>query len=205
MTFEIIAHFDPFRARCGRLFSKSDRPNRNGERCLRHFALPLVALLLATSACKPSFARKDEPLPVFDGITTEFTLTRSRIRKDQKLEVHVISRNTASTTRVFRFLDYGVNARLYSKGELLEDLCEALDYPLQVVTLKPGETFEWTDEVFTPLCYKLAPGQYSIRFNYNLRALKDNSVRMAYEKEYGYPEGGIVPWDGRDHAFTVVE
>jgi hypothetical protein len=172
----------------------------------KHFALLVVALLVATSACNRSVARKDEPLPVFDGVTTEFTLTRSRIRKDQQLEVHVVIRNTASTAKVFRFLDFGVNARLYSNGQLLEERCEqGLDFPLQVITLKPGERSEGTAEVSTPLCYKLAPGRYSIRFNYNLRALEDDSLRTDYEKKYGHPEGGVVPWDGRDHPFTVVE
>lgn len=207
MTFETIAHFDPFQAQREGLSSKIDGPERKGHSYLRHFALPILALLLATSACKQSFARKDEPLPVFDGITTEFTLTRSRIRKDQPLEVRATIRNTTNTTKVFRFLDFGVNARLYSNGQLLEDRCEqGLDVPLHVITLKPGEIAEGTpEEVVTPLCYKLAPGHYSIRFNYNLRALEDNSLRTDYEKKYGHPEGGIVPWDGRDHPFTVIE
>jgi hypothetical protein len=147
-----------------------------------------------------------DPLPVFDGVTTQFTLTRSRIRTDQQLEVHVIFRNTGSTTRIFRFLPFGVNARLYSKGKLLEDLCEeGLDYPLQLLTLKPGETLEVADEVFTPSCYKLAPGRYSIRFNYNLRALGDGLLRTQYEETYNHPIDGIVPWDGCDHVFTVVK
>lgn len=168
------------------------------------YALTVLGVLLATSACKPSPGCKD-PLPAFDGITTQFTLTRSRIRTDQQLEVHAIFRNTGSTTRVFRFLDFGVNARLYSKGKLLEDLCEALDNPLQLLTLKPGETLEVTDEVFTPLCYKLAPGWYSIRFNYNLKALEDDSLRAQYEDSYNHPLDGIVPWDERDHVFRVVK
>lgn len=204
MKFEKIAHFDPFRARCGRLFSKSDHPDRKAERCLRHFALPLLALALASSACRPLFARQ-EPLPVFDGVTTEFTLTKSRIRAGEQLEVRAVFHNLGSTTRLFRFLDFGVNARLYANGQLLEDLCDkGLDYPVQLLELKPGKS-EITEKVFTTSCYKLAPGRYSIRFNYNLRALEDNSVRTDYEKQYGHPEGGIVPWDGRDHAFTVVE
>jgi hypothetical protein len=174
--------------------------------CPRQFSLPLVALFLVTSACQPSLARKDEPLPVFDGVTTEFSLTRSRITKDQQLEVHVVFRNTTSTIKLFSFLDFGVNARLYSNGQLLEERCEqGLEFPLQVITLKPGETSEGTSKVFTPLCYKLAPGRYSIRVNYNLRALEDASLRTEYEQKYGHPEGGIVPWDGRDHLFTVVE
>ena len=182
------------------------RPERKGDRCVGRLVILFVALLLAISARKPLFAGKDEPLPIFDGVTTEFTLTRSRVKKDQQLEIHVVIRNTTSTTKVFRFLDFGVNARLYSSGQLLEDRCDqGQDYPMQVVTLKPGETSEGTTEVSTPLCYKLAPGHYSIRFNYNLRALEDNSLRTDYEKKYGHPEGGIVPWDGRDHPFTVVE
>jgi hypothetical protein len=176
------------------------------ELYLRRFVLPVLALLLATSGCNPSVARNDEALPLFDGVTTEFTLTRSQIRKEQQLEVRAIIRNTTNTTKVFRFLDFDVNARLYANGQLLEDRCEqGLDFPLQVITLKPGETSEGTTKVLTPLCYKLAPGQYSIRFNYNLKALEDESLRTDYEKKYGHPEGGIVPWDGRDHFFTVVE
>jgi len=188
----------------GRSDLKSGRLGRNSYEYLILFVLPILGLLFVTSACKPPFDRK-EPLPVFDDVTTEFALTKSRIRSDQKLEVHVIFRNTGSTTRIFRYLDFAVNARLYSKGVLLDNLCEALDYPLQVLTLKPGETSEGTDEVFTTLCYHLAPGRYSIRFNYNLRALEDGSVRAQYEEIYNHPLDGIVPWDGRDHPFTVVK
>jgi hypothetical protein len=168
-------------------------------------ALFFLGLLFTVSACKPPFGR-NEPLPAFDGVTTEFTLTRSRIRADQQLEVHVIFRNTGRTPRTFRFLDFGVDARLYSKGKRLEDLCgEGLDYPLQVLTLKPGETSEGTAEVFTPVCYKLAPGRYSIRFHYNLRALENDSLSAQYEEKYNHPLEGIVPWDGREHVFTVVK
>lgn len=206
IMFTTTRQLDPLRAhREDRLFEVNYVTPRI-QRCLKYFALPAVALLLVTSACNRSVARSDEALPVFDGITTEFTLTRSRIRKDQQLEVHVRFRNTTSSTKVFRFLDFGVNARLYSNGQLLEDRCEeGLDYPLQVITLKPGETGKITEKVFTPLCYKLAPGRYSIRFNYNLKALENDSLRTDYEKKYGHPEGGIVPWDGRDHPFTLVE
>jgi hypothetical protein len=161
---------------------------------------------LATSGCNPSVARNDEALPIFDGVTTEFTLTRSRIRKDQPLEIRVTIRNTTDTIKVFRCLDVEINARLYSNGQLLEDQCdEGLDFPVKVMTLKPREVSEGTTEVHTPGCYNLAPGQYSIRFNYNLMALEDDSLRTEYEKEYGHPKGGKVPWDGRDHPFTVVE
>lgn len=183
-----------------------DYLGRKSECRLRHFAIRLVALLVAISACNASFGRKDEPLPIFDGVTTEFTLTRSRIRKDQPLEVRVTIRNTTDTVKVFRCLDVDINARLYANGQLLEDRCDqGLDFPLKVMTLKPGEVAEGTTKVHTPGCYKLAPGQYSIRFNYNLKALEDDSLRTDYEKQYGHPKGGIVPWDGRDHAFTVAE
>jgi hypothetical protein len=166
----------------------------------------IFAVWLATAACKPAI-KEQEQLPAFDGVTTEFVLTRAKIKTDQQLEVRVTFRNTESATHVFRFLDFGVDARLYSNGQLLEDLChsEALDFPVQSLSLKSGETLEATSEVVTPLCYKLAPGEYSIRFNYNLRALEDDSLRTDYEKKYGHPEGGIVPWDGRDHPFTVIE
>jgi len=60
----------------------------------------LVALLLVTPGFHSSLARSDEPLPIFDGVTTEFTLTRSRIQKDQPLEVRVTIRNTTDTGKV---------------------------------------------------------------------------------------------------------
>jgi hypothetical protein len=151
-------------------------------------------------------AANDEPLPIFDGVTTEFTLTRSRIKKDQPLEVRVTIRNTTNTVKVFRCLDLEIHSRLYSNGQLLEEQCdEGGEFPVKVNTLQPGEVLDETTEVYTPGCYNLAPGQYSIRFNYTLRVLEDASLRMDYEKKYGHPERGIVPWDGRDHPFIVVE
>jgi hypothetical protein len=116
-TFAKIAQFHRSFAQSEKLFFKMDYLARKSECRLRHFAIPLVALLVAISACNPSFARKDEPLPVFDGVTTEFPLTRSRIRKDQPLEVRVTIRNTTDTVKIFRCLDVDVNARIYSKRE----------------------------------------------------------------------------------------
>lgn len=170
---------------------------------LRVFYL-LVLVLLATSAFSGAVAGPN-PLPVFDGVTTNFTLTRSRIKPGERLEVRAVFRNTTSRTRVFGFLDFGVDARLYSKGQLLGDLCPTTDNPLQSVTLNPGESYEIVQEVFTPQCYNLAPGQYSIRFNYNLRALRSDALREQCEKMYNHPQYSIVPWDGLDHPFTVVE
>lgn len=163
-----------------------------------------LAALAFLIGCDSPHPEKNEPLPVFGGITTEFNLTRSRIKADQQLQVHVVFRNTGNTTRVFRFLDFEVDARIYSNGQLIEDRCPRGEVPLQSVAIKSGEKLETVAEVATPLCYKLAPGQYSIRFNYNLRVLEDD-LRADYEKAYGEPPGGIVPWDGRDHPFTVVK
>lgn len=171
----------------------------------KYLGLGVVALLLATSCGRSVAQKKEEPLPVFDGVTTAFTLTRSRIKPGEPLEVRAVFRNTTNATRVFGYLDFGVDARLYSRGQLLGDMCPTTDDPLQLVTLKPGENYEIVQEVFTPRCYNLAPGQYSIRFNYNLRALRSEALREQYEKILNQPKYSIAPWDGRDHPFTVIE
>jgi len=177
---------------------------RTSKGYLRVLALTIFGLLFTTSACESLFSR-DDSLPVFNGVTTEFTLTRSRIRAGEQLEVHAVFHNTGKTTQVFRFLDFGVNARLYSNGNLLEDSCEALDYPVQSLELKPGGIREITDKVFTTSCYKLAPGRYSIRFKYDLGLLQDEMLRKQFREKYNNPPDAVVPWDGRDHAFTVVK
>jgi hypothetical protein len=204
MTFAVVNDYESTRWRRAKRSALIDsaKPQRNEG--LKYLAFSVIALLLATS-CSRSVARKEEPLPVFDGVTTDFTLTRSRIKPAEPLEVRAVFRNTTSETRVFGFLDFGVDARLYSKGQLLGDLCPTTDNPLQLVTLKPGESYEIAQEVFTPRCYNLAPGQYSIRFNYNLRALRSDALREQYEEMYNHPQYSIVPWDGRDHPFTVVK
>lgn len=205
MTFAVMTRLYSLWAR-GKRISETGAANQAVERGRGYRVLTVFALLLAASGCHPTVARNDESLPIFDGVTTQFTLTRSRIRKDQPLEVRVTMRNTTDTVKVFRSLDVDIDARLYSNGQLLEDRCDrSLDFPLKVMTLKPGEVAGGTTKVHTPGCYNLAPGKYSIRFNYNLRALEDDSLRTEYEKEYGHPKGGIVPWDGRDHPFTVIE
>jgi hypothetical protein len=188
----------------GMLYFKINLIRRKTKNYLKVSVLTVFGLLFATSACEPLFGREDS-LPVFDGVTTEFSLTRSRIRAGEQLEVHAIFHNTGSTARVFRFLDFGVSARLYSNGNVLEDLCEAGDYPVQLLELKPGEIREITDKVFTTSCYKLAPGRYSIRFNYNLGLLQDERFRKQFREKYNNPPDAIVPWDGRDHPFTVVK
>jgi hypothetical protein len=76
-----------------------------GESAEIHRMTPLpflVALLLVAPPFSSGVAPNDEPVPIFDGVTTEFTLTRSRIRKDQPLEVRVTIRNTTDTVKVFR-------------------------------------------------------------------------------------------------------
>jgi len=204
MTFSVIDDYESRRLRRAKRSMRIDSAKRKRNEGLKYLAFSVIALLLATS-CSRSVARKEEPLPVFDGVTTDFTLTRSRIKLPERLEVRAVFRNTTSETRVFGFLDFGVDARLYSKGQLLGDLCPTTDDPLQSVTLKPGENYEIVQEVFTPQCYNLAPGQYSIRFNYNLRVLRSDALRKQYEEMYNHPQYSIVPWDGRGHLFTVVE
>jgi hypothetical protein len=188
----------------GMLNFKTSRLRQKSKGYLRVFALTIFGLLFATSACELLFGR-DDSLPAFNGVTTEFTLTLSRIKTGEQLEVHAVFHNTRKTTQVFRFLDFGVNARLYSNGNLLEDSCEALDYPVQSLELKPGEIREITDKVFTTSCYKLAPGRYSIRFNYDLGLLQDEMFRKQFREKYNDPPDAIVPWDRRDHPFTVVK
>ena len=143
--------------------------------------------------------------PSFDGVTATFTLTRARITQNQKLEVRVVFRNETKETKDFRFYDFSVDASLYKNGEDLEILCPTGDNPVYFVTLKPGEAFEVTNELTVTQCYHLAPGMYSIRFNYNLALLGESGVRIQYEEKYRHPDAGVVPWDGRDHQFTVVE
>jgi hypothetical protein len=203
---QIIARFVRFRSQPTSDLFKQIRANRKGRPNVTLLATRVLAVLLVMAACKPS-TKEQEPLPVFDGVTTEFALTRSRIKGEQPLEVRVTFRNTEGATREFRFLAFGVDARLYSNGQLLEDLCrsEASNFPVQSLTLNSGETVQVMSEVATHFCYKLAPGAYSIRFNYNLRVLENEALRTKYEKQYGLPARGIVPWDGRDHPFTVVK
>jgi hypothetical protein len=163
----------------------------------------LWMLALMTPACTSS-TEGGEKSPVFDGVTATFTLTRSRIKMDQKLEVHFVFRNRGETTTTFRFFEPSIHARLYAKGEELGLLCPTADFPVHSAVLKPGETYEFTDELYVTQCYHLVPGRYSIRFNYPLRLLADESLRAQYEEKYHHPFAGLVPWDGRDHPFTVV-
>jgi hypothetical protein len=169
------------------------------ERLLIFYATALVAVGCVSAAGKDSASP-----PAFDGVTTQFTLTRARIKSGQELEVRAVIRNTSDEPRVFRFVDFGVDARVYSGSKLLGDLCPTTDDPVQVIRLKPGERCEMTRKVFTTLCYKLAPGRYSIRFNYNLRAFASESLRNEYQGKYNPELHGIVPWDACNHPFTVV-
>lgn len=173
----------------------------------RHYLIvTILAVLLTSVACKRSSPRSNgAPLPVFDGVETHFTLTRSRIKRDQPLEVHVVFHNLDKTVKIFRFLDFYLDARIYSNGQKIEDKCPAGEVPVHEVRIEPGQTFEITTDVVTPVCYELNPGQYSIQFNYNLRVLTDENLRREYEGKYGFPVNGIVPWDGRDHPFTVAD
>jgi hypothetical protein len=160
--------------------------------------------LLAFLGCKAAAGNENHSPPVFDGVTTQFTLSRARIKSDQALEVRAVFRNTSAESRVFRFVDFGVDARLYSGGKLLGDLCPTTDDLVQLMRLKPRERREITRRVFTTLCYKLVPGRYSIRFNYNLRALGSESLCKKYQANYNPELHDIVPWDACDHVFTVV-
>lgn len=71
------------------------------------------------------------------------------------------------------------------------------------VTLRPGEKYVTTNELDITQCYHLAPGRYSIRFNYNLRLCKDK-LRQELQQAEGKAAAPIVPWDGREHFFNVV-
>jgi hypothetical protein len=160
----------------------------------------LICLLLISAA----HGRADQNKPTFNGVTTTFSLIRPRIKTDQKLKVRFVFDNTGPATTIFRFFEPSVNARLYSRGRDLGLLCPEGDHLVFAVTLKPGKKFESTNELFITRCYHLAPGRYSIRFNYNLRLGGDRLRQQAQqaERQTGSP---IVPWDGRHHTFTVVK
>jgi hypothetical protein len=163
-----------------------------------------LCLFLANASAGATPAGQEGGRPTFNGVTAVFTLTRSRIRPDQKLKVRCVFRNRGEKKTTFPYLLPSVGARLYSNGEKLGDLCPTADNPAFSVALNPGESFTWIDELDITLCYNLAPGRYSIRFYYNLR-LFDDAVYSEYMKKYGDPWAGEVPWDGRDHPFTVVK
>ena len=56
----------------------------------------------------------------FDGVTTIFTLTRTRIRSDQKLVARWTFRNETGRETTFRFYEPSVDAFLYRDGKRLK-------------------------------------------------------------------------------------
>jgi hypothetical protein len=168
----------------------------------RRINTPLAILigLILTSVVN---GEANESKPIFNGVTTTFNLLRSRIKTGQKLKVRFVFHNVGSETTIFRFFEPSVNARLYSKGRDLGLLCPEGDHLVFTVTLKPGEKFESTNELFITRCYHLTPGRYSIRFNYNLR-LGGDRLKEELQQALRQTDDPIVPWDGREHIFTVI-
>ena len=83
---------------------------------------------------------------------------------------------------------------MYRKGESKPIIGGFVGEPaFEEIIIRSGESFRLEEVFYTRGWPDLAPGDYELRFFYNLRLLFDGSLIKRYEANYPH-EGPLVPW-----------
>jgi hypothetical protein len=160
-------------------------------------------MLSSTKLVYPA-ERKSETSRAFDGVVTSFHIKRSTIKLGEPLLVDYQLRNTSRRTVRFRYLPVSVHQRIFSHGVEVATKCTALmEFATRHVTLRPGESVEVHDSAEITACFNLTPGEYTIRFHYDLSLLPDRTMAERYAEQY-HAIKFLVPWDDDDHVFHMV-
>jgi hypothetical protein len=164
----------------------------------------LIALLLLLVA-EPGSASPRAQSRSFNGVTAIFEIKNFIIRSGEDLKIVVVYRNTSSRTVSFRFGHLDEDAEIYEIGKSKPIVGGYVgEFPFMEVTLKPGESHRFEDQFSMKGWPNLRPGDYEIRFCYDLGLLSDESLMKEYQAKYPH-EGYVVPWSDRRYSFTLVK
>ena len=161
----------------------------------------IIALaVLSASGCSRHDERVGPDTTRIEGVSARFEVA-SQVRRGKDLKVTAIYRNESDKTVVFRC---SISAIYYSKiwrGSVDKTNCIMVaQIPAVELTLKPGEECRLPDEHPFGDCWE--PGDYEIRFYYDLRLLPDPQLRAHYASTHPVHNDAIA-WESHGHRFTV--
>lgn len=173
----------------------------------------VVAVLWSAtiSSVTTSFAVENDngsnDVQIFNGVAARFRVTNPTIRIDEQLNVSLTLKNVSTNPVSFRFIGpLGPSVRVYdSRRHRVPFRAGASlgEYPAANVDLQPGEEFKTVLTGMLGDYYDLQPGDYYLRFIYDLRLITDSRLMKQYMAKYG--SQNVVSWDSRWYRFSVVK
>ena len=155
--------------------------------------------LCATAAVGASEHRSRE----FNHVTATFAVLNPSVLSSEPLKIAFSLRNASNRPVVFRYLGLDHHIEMFSsRGERAHARLNAPmdEIGANSVSLKPGEIVRRVQKVDFSTWYDLAPGDYYLIFEYDLRLLPD-SVMKTYQKKLH--SNDRVAWDTKKYWFHV--
>jgi hypothetical protein len=163
-------------------------------------AISLAAAMLATSNV---FADQHHKR-IIAGVSAKFALLNPSIRPHDPLKVRVTLSNR--TSHSVTFVLYGEWVQhvqpFTSRGERVDIKIDSpILEPIAVdIPLKPGETVQRVAKLRLWVWYDLAPGDYFLKFRYDLRLLPAGVDKL---EEARFHSAAWIDWDEKRYPFHV--
>lgn len=172
--------------------------------------LKRIAILLLQLACATGIrAAGVDNLPHvrnINNVVCDFRLVTQTLSGREPVTIAARLRNIGDKTVEFRYINsLGATTFIYdSKMRRLAFRAGASpgEYPAVTITLKPGEQRDAVLSGEMKDLYDLPAGKYYLRLTYDLRLVKDTSVRNRLM--HNYHSRDIVVWDTRYYDFHVL-
>ena len=185
---------------------RAEKRQHLGSRQVEGAAFVILAILCVAIDVVTGTENTSGGSRVFNGVDASFRVINTNIRRDEPLKVALTLKNISSKSLAFRFTgplmagiyvyDSGRNRLSLRSGAALGE------YPAADIKLKPGETFNTVLSGTPGDYYDLKPGQYYLRFIYDLRGISDEHLARQYMSKYRSQD--VVLWDTRWYPFSVV-
>ncbi|SRR5579884_1535914 len=141
----------------------------------------------------------------FNGVQPQFVLENRILCKPQSLKIRLVLTNASDRAVDFAYTAPVLHIRVYdAKKKLIEQRTDAptLQPVVQTVHLTAHHAYETTLTVDLWTYYDLRPGDYYLRFYYDLRLLHDKTQVARYREMYHTSD--LLLWDTRYYPFTVA-
>jgi hypothetical protein len=178
---------------------------RSARRCLL-IVFALTMLLSPSAADADAHTRRNSvDGRTFNGVQARFELANPILRKNDSLKIRLVLRNASNRTVDFAYTATILHIRVYDAAK--KEIDQRVDAPIlqpvaYPVRLAPGKDYETVLTVDLWTYYDLLPGEYYLRFYYDLRLL-DEKVLTADDQKL-YRRSPLILWDTRYYPFRVA-
>jgi hypothetical protein len=167
------------------------------------FVILLINSSIATT--RSENVNQGSSVATIDGVAAKFRLINPRIRPNESLKVSLTLKNVSTKSVKFGLIaPLAPNVEVYdsSRRKLSFRMGSSLgEYPGFDVELQPGQEFKTTLTGTLGDYYDLSPGDYYLRFIYDLRSITNDRVKQQYMAKYG--SKNVILWDRRWYRFSV--